>query len=465
MNSSKIRLTLLGAAGEVTGSSCLLETSSARILVDFGMFQGGARLEAGNRIPDGLDPATVDSVLLTHAHLDHCGRLPLLWRAGFRGPVFATAATRELANLILRDAAKIQEADLRRENRKRERAGRELLQPMFTADDVASTIALFQNVDFHKPFDVAPGIAAEYFEAGHMLGSASILVKTQGKRIVFSGDLGPRGLAIVRDREVPPGADLVFLESTYGDRNNRSPADTLAEFEDILLDAVQQRRRILVPAFAVGRSQQILYHLEEMFSCGRIPEFPVYLDSPMAIEATEIYRHHPDLFDEETSELTARAPLFTKRNYLHMCPKAADSIALNKVKGPCMIMAGAGMCTGGRILHHLRHSLWCRDTSVLFVGFQAAGSLGRRLVDGADVVRIFGEEICVRARIHTLNGFSAHAGQSALLEWLGSQSKGSNPGVVLWHGEERARMPLAEKVRELFDLQVTCPAEGDVLEL
>jgi metallo-beta-lactamase family protein len=461
---SKIKFTLLGAAGDVTGSACLVETAKSRLMVDFGMFQGGARIEEGNRVPDVVHPESLDAVLLTHAHLDHCGRLPMLLRKGFRGPIFATAATREIAGLILRDSAKIQASDLHRENRKRQRAGKEPLQPQYTANDVGATLELFKVVEYNKDTPVADGVSARFYEAGHMLGSSSIYLQIAGKRVVFSGDLGPQGLAIVRDREIPPAADVVFLESTYGDRDNRSPEQTLAEFEDILRDAVEHKKRLLVPAFAVGRTQQILFHLEELFASGKLPEFPVYLDSPMAIEATEIYRKHPDLFDCETHELGANSSLFAKKTYLHVCPKPEDSMALNKIPGPCLIMAGAGMCTGGRILHHLRHGLWRDDTDVLFVGYQGAGSLGRRLVDGADMVRIFGEEIHVSARIHTLNGFSAHAGQTGLLEWLSHQIS-TSPKVVLWHGEERARQPLAEEISKRFGLTAFCPQERDFFEI
>jgi metallo-beta-lactamase family protein len=461
--SLELRCTLLGAAGEVTGSACLLETSRARLLVDFGMFQGGARVEAGNRIPDGLKPAELDAVLLTHAHLDHCGRLPLLVLHGFRGPIYSTAATKELAGLILRDSAKVQAADLRRENRKRERAGRELLDPLYTAEDAINALDLFHEIAYQKKFLAAAGVEATFYEAGHMLGSASIHLQLAGKDVVFSGDLGPQGLAIVRDRETPPVADVVFLESTYGDRDNRSPAGTLSEFEGIVADAIEKKKRILVPSFAVGRTQQILFHLEQLFAHGKLPEFPVYLDSPMAIEATEIFRRHPDLFDAETNNLGAASNLFRRRSYLHTCPKAADSMALNDVPGPCLIMAGAGMCTGGRILHHLKHGLWREDTSVIFVGYQARDSLGRRLVDGAREVRIFGGEIKVAASIHTLNGFSAHAGQTGLLEWLGQvASRGTR--VVLWHGEDRAREPLQKMIEQESGLKVHLPMQGDVLD-
>jgi metallo-beta-lactamase family protein len=461
-------LQVLGAAGEVTGSSYLLTTAEGRWLIDCGLFQGGAAQEAKNRAEFAFAPQELTGVILTHAHLDHCGRLPLLEAGGFRGPIYATGATRELAGLILRDSARVQAADVERENRKRQRAGRELLAPLYGAEGVERTLQLFREIAYGEVFEPGRGLCVRMVEAGHMLGSASVEIRCktpEGERvIVFSGDLGPRGLAVVRDSEFLDRADWVVMESTYGDRDNRSPTETLAEFRGILETAVREKTRLLVPSFAVGRSQQLLFHVEELFSTGEIGPFPVYLDSPMAIEATEIYRRHPDLFDEETKRLGRTSPFTGKAPYLHICAKADDSRALNKVEGPCLIMAGAGMCTGGRILHHLKHGLWREDTAVLFVGYQAEGSLGRRLVEGEKTVRIMGEEVGVRAQIHTLNGFSAHAAQTALLAWLEPLVR-DEPTVLLTHGEDRARRPLAEKIRERFGLIVECPAPGEEFEI
>jgi metallo-beta-lactamase family protein len=457
------RLQVLGAAGEVTGSSYLLSMPEWRVLIDGGLFQGGAAQEEKNRAAWPFDAAELTAVILTHAHLDHCGRLPLLEAAGYRGPIFGTDATRELAGLILRDSARVQAVDVERENRKRQRAGREMLHPLYGLEGVERTLRLFREVEYGAEFSPAPGLRVRLVEAGHMLGSASVQMRLktpEGERVlVFSGDLGPHGLAVVRDWESPGRADWVVMESTYGDRDNRSPAETLEEFRGILREAVEQKTRLLVPSFAVGRSQQLLFHLEELFAAGEIEPFPVYLDSPMAIEATEIYRRHPDLFDEETKRLGRTSPFTGRAPYLHTCAKAEDSKALNRVEGPCLIMAGAGMCTGGRILHHLKHGLWREDTAVIFVGYQAAGSLGRRLVEGEKMVRILGEEIGVRARVHTLNGFSAHASQTALLEWLAPLAEG-RPTVLLTHGEDRARVPLAEKIRERFGVPVELPEQG-----
>lgn len=465
---NSIKITVHGAAGEVTGSAYLLETGRARILIDFGLFQGGPRLKGSNVIPPSLQPEGLDAVLVTHAHLDHTGRLPLLTQAGYTGPIHATEPTIALAGLILRDSAKVQNYDTERLNRRRERAGRPPQEPLYDAADVDRTMALFRPVPFAAPTVVASGITARFLDAGHMLGSASIELTvgedSQRKTVLFSGDLGPAGLALIRDAAPPDRADLVFLESTYGDRDHRSLTETLAEFRGIVEQAVRDRARILVPAFAVGRTQQILFHLDQLFSEGVVQPFPVYIDSPMAIEATRIYHEYPDLLDDETHALMKASPVARFHRHVKPTPTVADSIALNRAHGPCLIMAGAGMCTGGRILHHLKHGLWRPETIVMIVGYQVAGSLGRQLVDGAKSVRIAGETIAVKAQIRTLNGFSAHAGQSELLAWLGSLAAG-RPRVVLTHGEGRGREPLAAMIQQQFGLQPVRPMQGDCIQL
>lgn len=463
-----MKITIHGAAGEVTGSAYLVETDRARVLVDFGMFQGGARTEAKNVLPSGLEPKTLNTVLLTHAHLDHCGRLPLLLKGGYTGSILATNATVDLAGLILRDSAKVQSYDAERANRKRERAGKELKEALYNADDVERTMKQFRAVEFDAPLDAAGGITARYVGAGHMLGSASIelTVREKGKTsvVVFSGDIGPSGLAIVRDASPIKRADAVFLESTYGDRDHKPLKETLAEFGAIIEQAVRQKSRVLVPAFAVGRTQQILHHLNELFCAGTVKPFPVYLDSPMAIEATKIYRSHPDLFDDETLDLQRACDIASRHAHVKPTPTAQDSMKLNDAPGPCVIMAGSGMCNAGRILHHFRHGLWRPETIVMIVGYQGEGTLGRQLVDGAKEVKIFGEKISVRARIETLNGFSAHAGQGELLKWFRFMAP-SKPQVILTHGEARGREPLAELIRKRHGLKPLLPSQGDAIKL
>lgn len=463
-----MKITLVGAAGgEVTGSAYYVRTRDAGLLVDAGMFQGGKKSEALNRSPTG-SRQRLDAVLLTHAHLDHSGRLPLLVQRGHQMPVLGTAATLEIAKLILRDAVRLQASDLKRRNRIRARAGQEPLQPLYLPEHVESAIELFQPVPYDEEVPVAPGMRAMWHEAGHMLGSASIRLRVdeggRTKRVVFSGDIGPMGIPILKDFEPFHRADLVFVESTYGDHDHRPFADTAEEFVRIIQEAVSQDGRILVPTFAVGRAQLLTGLLAWMFRQGHVKPFPVFLDSPMAIETTKIYADHRELFDEGMTRFVAEKPIRDDLTTLKMCSSAQESREINEQSGPFLVMAGAGMCNGGRILHHLKNNLWRPETHVLFVGYQGRGSLGRRLVDGAPWATLFGERIAVKARVHTLGGFSAHAGQSDLLEWL-SVVAPDRPRIVVVHGEDAPRVALSEKIKERFALATHMPEMREVIEI
>jgi metallo-beta-lactamase family protein len=463
-----IKLTFHGAAGTVTGSAYHLQTSRASVLVDFGMFQGFGHQDELNILPKTLDVTKLDAVLVTHAHLDHTGRLPLLAKHDYRGPIYATEATIPLAGLILRDSAHLQAMDIERTNRKRQRAGEIPLEPLYTAEHVDQILQQFSPVAYDQPFAVAPGIRARWVEAGHMLGSASLQLCIQEdgatKTIVFSGDVGPKGAPILEDAVGFEKADVVVMESTYGDRDNKVLSETVKEFEGIVQQAVANRSKMLVPVFAVGRTQLLLYLLAQMFRQKVVPKFPIFLDSPMAIEATKIYWSNLQLFDDEFKALNRERPLTEDLNTLKATPTAPESMALNDLPGPCLIMAGSGMCNGGRILHHLKQNLWRAGTSVLIVGYQGEGSLGRRLVDGDKVVSIFGEKIAVKASIHTLNGFSAHAGQTELLKWVSPMVNG-RPRLFLTHGEARGREPLAKLIQSRFGLPAELPELGTIVNL
>jgi metallo-beta-lactamase family protein len=467
MYDSQPRVTLLGAAGDVTGSAYLVETGSARVLVDFGLFQGSRECEERNVLPPQLEAPALDAVLLTHAHLDHTGRLPLLAKASYHGPIYGTPATNQLAALVLRDAAKVQLADLERK-RRHNPAAAETLEPLYTSEEAEDILGRMQPVPYAEPVQVAPGVNARLVEAGHMLGSTSIQLEISTpagiRRIVFSGDLGPKGAPILRDFEPFRHADLVFLESTYGDRDHRPFPKTLEQFEAIMQQAIARRAKVLVPTFAIGRAQVILTILAAMFRSGRLRPVPVFLDSPMAIEATRIFQDHPELFDDEMTAMISKRPLEEDLKTLTLSASAQDSRKINDLPGPLVVLAGSGMCNAGRILHHLKHNLANPDTSVVIVGYQGVGTVGRRLVDGEKEVRIFGEFIPVRAQVHTLGGFSAHAGQTDLLSWFEAVA-GDRPKVVLTHGEDRSRKPLAQTLRQRFGVQPILPLLGEVVSL
>jgi metallo-beta-lactamase family protein len=462
-----MKITVLGAGGgEVTGSCYLVETGQARVLVDCGLFQGTEGAGGLNQPPLGNSSAQLDAVVLTHAHLDHVGRLPLLTRTGFTGPIYATPATIEMTGLILRDAAKIQTQDAERYNRKH--THEKPAEPLYSMEDAEAVLKHLRPVPYDEPVPVAPGIRACFAEAGHMLGSTSIkLFLTDGgveRKIIFSGDLGPKGAPILRDYETFSQGDVVFLESTYGDRDHQPFADTVSQFTEIVKSSVRQKGKMMVPTFAVGRAQLLTLLLASMFRQKIVEPFPVFLDSPMAIEASKIYAHHPELYDEDMVAYLKEGPLARDLTTLKMSATAEDSIAINHSPGPCLIMAGAGMCTAGRILHHLKHNLGNPDAHVIIVGYQAAGSLGRRLVEGAKKVTIFGDSISVRAQVHTLGGFSAHAGQTDLIKWFEGIAP-VKPRVMLTHGENRQRTTLANLITKKFGLTPELPALHQVINL
>ncbi|MCX6281663.1 MAG: MBL fold metallo-hydrolase [Bacteroidetes bacterium] len=456
-----MRIKVLGAGGgEVTGSAYLVETDHARVLVDCGIFQGGKKVEGLNRF-DLKDVSNLDAVLITHAHLDHTGRLPLLSKMRVPAPVFCTQATLELTSLILRDSAHVQEMDTNRLNRKRQRAGMKAIQPLVSHEDTEDIIGRLIALPYDRDLPVATGIKASFAEAGHMLGSSCIQLSIEDKgsvkKVIFSGDLGPKGAPILKDFEELHTADAVFMETTYGDRDHKPLNETVNEFIGIVQTAVADKGKILIPTFAVGRAQLMISILASMFRVGHVPLFPIFLDSPMAIEASKIYFNHKELYDEELLEFIRQKPMMEDLKTLKMCPTSEDSIAINNIPGPMMVLAGAGMCNAGRILHHLKYNLWKPETHVIIVGYQGSGTLGRMLVEGAEKVRIFGDEISVKAKIHTLGGFSAHAGQKDLLDWF-SHLAPVRPKLVLIHGENGPRTALGAKIKELYGTEAAYPA-------
>jgi metallo-beta-lactamase family protein len=463
-----MKITVHGAGGgEVTGSAYLVQTKNATVLVDCGLFQGRKKLENYNRLPGKGAVASLDAVVLTHAHLDHTGRLPLLTRVNYNRPIYATPATIEITGLLLRDSSHLQKSDVERENRKRKRQGKPPLELLYSLEEVEALSPLYCPLEYDHPTEIAPGIAVRVVESGHIAGSASIemTVEENGVRkvVVFSGDLGPRGAPLHQDPVPFKHADIVFMETTYGSRDHRSLKETAIEAREAIRKTIEANGKVLVPVFAVGRVQLLLYLLAGAFERKTLSPFPIYIDSPMAIEATRIYGRHTEVFDEEALAMQQSGDLRKNLETVQFSATAKESQALNDLEGPLMIMAGAGMCTGGRILHHLRHNLGQPENTVLFVGYQSPGSLGRQLVDGQEKVRIFDEMIPVKASVHTLGGLSGHAGQSDLINWFDSLAP-VRPRLILTHGEDNEREAFGSLIQERYRITPEYPKIGDVID-
>lgn len=458
-----VRISFHGADRGVTGSCHRVEARGLRVLVDCGLYQGGRDLEEENAEPFGFDPAEIDVVLLTHAHLDHCGRLPILVRQGFRGEIVATSATRDLTRLVLLDAAHLQEEELVHRVRRAQRrhVREEPSGPLYSVSDALQTLERFVHpAPYGRPVALPGGARATFLDAGHILGSASVLLEigegSSRRALLFSGDLGNSGRPLLRDPAPPPDADVVVMETTYGDRDHRSLASSVDELHGAIAAAFARGGNVIIPTFALERAQELLFFIRQGVEQARIPAGThVFLDSPMAISATDIFRHHPECYDEETRELfRLRDDPFAIPN-LHFTRESSESMAINRIVSGAIILAGSGMCTGGRVRHHLRHQLGDERTAVIFVGYAAGGTLARQIIEGATSVRIHDEDIRVRARIHTINGFSAHAGQSELLAW--HARTGDPQRTFLVHGEEAAmaafaaRLPKGAQMPRLHD--------------
>ncbi len=441
-------LTFLGATGQVTGSCYLLETESTRILLDCGLFQGSRTTEKQNEADFPFNPADIDAVVLSHAHLDHCGRLPKLVKDGFKGSVFLTEASFSLLELMLMDAAHLQLRDTEWENKRRERAGKPLLEPLYTEADVKALLALRQPIAYGVETEILPKLSVSFHEAGHILGSSIVRLRINDedktKTLVFSGDLGNPNSPLLRDPTVLTEADVLLLESTYGDRDHKPLANTLDELREALAEASQSGGNVIIPAFAVGRTQDLIYWLGKIQRQGGLPQQQIYLDSPMAISASNIYAENTHLFNIDDPEFTRVAPGGWQAWLpgLIYSETAEESMAVNRIVGGVIIIAGSGMCTGGRIRHHLKYNLWRRNAHIIIAGFQAEGTLGRAIVDGKKTsLKILGAEINVAAKVHTLGALSAHADQSQLLQWAG-HFKEPKPRLYLIHGEKAAALSL-----------------------
>jgi metallo-beta-lactamase family protein len=470
-----LKLTFLGAAGEVTGSAFLVETDGALFLVDCGLFQGGRDADAKNRARFAFRPAALDFVLATHAHLDHCGLLPRLVASGFGRSIHATAATADLLPVMLRDSAYIQEKEAAW-HRKRAERGRgprneeeRDAEPLYTLAEADRACGLVAAHPYDAEFRPHPSVRARFRDAGHILGAAitELWVQDAGRevKLVFSGDLGQPARPLVRDPTPIDAADVLVVESTYGNRNHRSMEATVDELVTAVTDTIERRRgNVVVPAFALGRTQELIVLLGELATAGRLGRLNVFVDSPLASAATQVTLKHASLLDDSARRVLRAAVEGTLPLKVRFTEDAEDSKAINAIRSGALVIAASGMCDAGRIKHHLEHNLGREECAVLFTGFQAQGTLGRRIVDGAHSVRIFDEEVPVRASIHTLGGLSAHADQQALLGWLGHFKRPPRHAFVV-HGEAETGTLFARLVEEGFGWNVRAPARGDTFEL
>lgn len=460
-----MRLVFHGAARRVTGSCHLLEIGNSRVLVDCGLVQGSPEEELANARPFPFDAASIDAVILTHAHVDHSGRLPLLHRRGFRGVVYTHKATVDLANIMLRDAAFINEKDAEKESLRRNRRGEAKVEPLYTVQDAEACLQNFEPLDYGQVIEVAAGVKLRLQDAGHILGSAiaEVWLQENGvkRKLVFNGDLGHSGMPLLRSPAVIDHADLVICESTYGDRCHRSRDETIKELGEIFRAAEEGKGNILIPSFAIGRTQEFLHFFGEYYKEWGIDRWQIFLDSPLAIKATEIYARNWALYEKEDGERVKQTK-FRLPN-LHFTETPEQSQALNNRSSGAIIIAGSGMCTGGRIRHHFKHHLWKPNNHLMMVGFQAKGTPGRAIVDGASELTIWGDVIKVAAQVHTIGGLSAHADQKELVSWLTHFR--DKPPVALVHGENGALESLARVLAAEGWNQVDIPALGTAIDL
>ncbi|GAB4422814.1 MAG: MBL fold metallo-hydrolase [Anaerolineales bacterium] len=458
-----------GAARTVTGSMHLLEVNGARILLECGLFQG-KRDESYKRNRNfPFDPASLDAMLLSHAHIDHSGNLPNLVKQGYRGKITATRATTHLAKLMLRDSGHIQETDIAFVNKKRAKKGLPPMEPLYTLEDAEQVAGYFQSVDYDAPVEVVEGVRATFVDAGHILGSAGIAldIEENGRafRLWFSGDIGRRDLPLLRDPVMPVNADYMIMESTYGDKRHRSPAMAYDELREVVKKTIARGGKIIIPAFAVGRTQELAVYLHQMTSQGEIPPVPIFVDSPLAINASQIFNEHPECLDEETiADIRKRGHAALDFKQITYTRSVEESKAINAYKKPAVIISASGMAEAGRILHHLRNNIEDKRNTILIVGWQAPHTLGRRLAEREDKVKIFGEWFRRKAEVETINGLSAHAGHDFLMEYA-SAVKDQVQKIFLVHGEARSALPFKEELEMQGFKEVIYPEEGSVFEL
>ena len=466
---SSLKVTFLGGAKTVTGSCFWLEDSDLSVLVDCGLFQGGSEANELNKADLFFDPAALDALLLTHAHIDHSGLIPRLLREGFQGKIYATEASIQLCQIMLRDSAHIQEMEAEWINRKRSRAGEAHIEPLYTQADAEHALTLFEAVEYDQHFSLNDSVNVVFRNAGHILGSALIEfafpVDGQTQTIVFTGDLGREDQPIICDPHSIEAAEYLVIESTYGNRfHSNGPEEKRRQLYEVLKEAIERKGKIIIPAFAVARTQDLLYELNHLIEEKKIPQIPVYIDSPLAISATEIFAGNPEYYDQKTKKLIARGDDPFEFPGLSIARTVDESKALNTSSEPAIIISASGMCEAGRIKHHLKHNLWKPETTVLFIGFQAKGTMGRRIMDGEKRVKIFGEDITVKAQIRSIEGFSSHADKNDLINWVGALSQ-TLKKIFIVHGEEEASMELAQALQEKYGVDTVVPERGQAFQI
>ena len=463
-----MKIDFLGGAKTVTGSSFLISDADFAVMVDCGMFQGTNEIRDRNYRRQNYAQLKIDALLLTHAHIDHSGLLPILVRDGFYGNIYATKATADLCSIMLPDSGHIQEMDAAFINKKNLKLGRDPVVPLYTVDDATECLKNFVPVSYGEIIQIHPRVEVRFGNAGHILGSSFIeMWVDEGYRktkIVFSGDLGPKDQAIIKDPEFVDEADVLLIESTYGDRLHKNKEDTYNEFKNIILESHNSKGNIIIPAFAVERTQEIIYTLTRLFKSGEIPNIPVYIDSPLAISATEIFKKNKDCFDHDMQQLILSGDSPLDFPNLHYTRTTDESKWLNTEARGAIIISANGMCTAGRIKHHLQYNLYRPESSVIFVGYQAEGTLGRRLIDGANQVRVYGTDVAVKAKVYTLGGFSAHADRNGLLEWV-KKIKNGDLKIFVIHGEEKSALSFAEMLRSELNITPYVPEWHEIVDL
>ncbi|MES9898528.1 MAG: MBL fold metallo-hydrolase [Sedimenticola sp.] len=462
-----MQIEFYGAASGVTGSCHILRVGGKTILLDCGLIQGRRKEMEKNRTPFPFSPNEIDAVVLSHGHIDHSGRIPLLVKQGYQGPIYTQNATKDLLDILLQDSAYLQKKDAQYENKWRQRKNKPLIEPLYEVSDAVNALNNVVGLRYGEKKEVLPGVQIRYQDAGHILGSGSVEIwlkeGSKERKIVFSGDLGQYNTPILNDPAVIKRADHVIIESTYGNRRHRDRQGTIDEIGQVIRDAAHEKGNLLIPAFSIGRSQEILYYLGKYYDEWKLDQWEVFLDSPMAIRASKVYWEYPHLYDEEATKLRKKVNEMPHLRNLRLTESPKESMAINRIKSGAIIISASGMCTGGRIVHHLKNNISHSGSHIMIVGYQANGTLGRKLVDGHSTVKIHGDEYRVKASIHTVGGLSAHADVDDLKRWVSNFE--TNPEIHVVHGEDESKQFFRDTLESELNMKANVPDPGDILDI